>query len=115
MDMKIPLVRFFSEGDEQRFFAALAAIPAIKTHTGQGRNFTLKIDCRVLTTPMLRELVALLVRYSADLSSLCEFSRQKRFHWLNEPGNFWHKHFLPAPSTPAGAYEYASYIFDDLS
>ncbi|MBB1626447.1 hypothetical protein [Achromobacter sp. UMC71] len=115
MDVKIPLVRFLSPGDEQRFFDALTAIPAIKNHTGKGPDFTLKIDRRRLSTAMLRELLALLVRYGADLSALCPLAREKKFWWLNEPGNYWHKPLLPPPAAPASVYQYAPYIFDDLS
>lgn len=113
--MKIPLVRFFSQGDEQRFFDALAAIPAITNHAGQGRHFTLKIDRRKLDSPMVHELVALLVRYGADLSSLCQLAREEKFWWLNEPGNYWHQHLLATPASTTRAYQYAPYLYDDLS
>jgi len=115
LDMKIPLARFFSEGDEKRFFDALATIPAITSHTGHGHDFTLKIDRRRLSSAMVRELVALLVRYGADLSSLCALAREEKFWWLNEPGNYWHKPLLPPAAQAARPYEYAPYIFDDLS
>lgn len=60
MDIKIPLVRFLSKGDEHRFFGALDDIAAIKGYAGSGRELVLKIDRRILDAVMLRELIALL-------------------------------------------------------
>ncbi|CAG9245598.1 conserved hypothetical protein [Burkholderia diffusa] len=91
MDIRISLVRFFSKGDEQRFFDGLDGVAAIKSYVGSGRELIVKIDRRVLDASMLREFIALLSRYDIDLSALSILADSKKFAWLKDPQCYWHK------------------------
>jgi hypothetical protein len=80
---------FYSYNDEKNFFRWLEGIPAIKTVTGYSKG--LKV---VVKTPIddqdLRELLAVMSRYSLDLRSLKELLSEDNKSWFNDPTMPWH-------------------------
>jgi hypothetical protein len=80
---------FYSYNDEKNFFRWLEDIPAIKKVTGSSKG--LKV---VVKTPIedqdLRELLAVMSRYSLDLGSLKELLSEGNESWFKNPKMYWH-------------------------
>ncbi|WP_409279589.1 hypothetical protein [Pseudomonas defluvii] len=91
MEVKIKLVRFLSKGDERRFFLGLNEILAVKSCSGLGCFLVVKIDRRVLSNAMTKELIALLSRYGICLAPLSVLADSKKFSWIKDPGFYWYK------------------------
>jgi hypothetical protein len=94
MNIKIDLVTFYSKGDESRFFHGLKDISAITGMTGVHRSLILKIDARILNNEMLRELIALLWRYSIALHPLRTLCKKKKFEWISDKKFYWHQNMF---------------------
>ena len=82
--------RFYSESDEDYFFAWLKSIPAIKDFIGApgGLNLTIEDPIDRLS---FYELVGLLTRYQLDkkvLRRLCELHNDP---WFTDTKNYWYE------------------------
>lgn len=99
MDIEITLKSFYSMGDERRFFQGLKEISSITEVCGVGRNLIIKIQMRSFSKDNLRELLALLWRYSISLAPLKVFADKKKFLWLNDSRCYWYKSMFKEDST----------------
>ncbi|HEV2649853.1 MAG TPA: hypothetical protein VGU69_01235 [Rhizomicrobium sp.] len=80
---------FYSHNDEKNFFRWLEEIPAVGKVTGTSKG--LKI---VVKTPVadkdLREIIAVMSRYSLDLHPLHALLTTENSDWFKNPEAFWH-------------------------
>lgn len=91
MLIKVKLTRFYSSGDERRFFEGLESVAAIRNIRGEGRELILDVLLKDLSGESLSELVALFFRYKISLAPLKSFAQKSKFLWLNNQKGFWYK------------------------
>ena len=80
---------FYSQRDEDHFFAWLQSIPAIKGVTGRGAGLELVVE-RPVDKDSLRDLIAVMTRYNIDcrpLKPLCDEHPDERFR---DEKTYWH-------------------------
>jgi len=66
-------VRFFSQGDEEAFFAWIARIRCVSRVEGVGTEIRLHIPRRAISWACLRELIGLFWRYEVHMGQLAQF------------------------------------------
>ena len=91
MNLKIKLVTFYSKADENRLFEALQDISAIVDIKGVGRDLVMQLNMANLDNDMLRDLLALFMRYGISMRSLRELSANVKFEWLNDTKAYWYQ------------------------
>jgi hypothetical protein len=91
MNLKIKLVTFYSNADESRLFEGLQSITAITDIKGVGRDLVMQLNVTILDDDMLRDLLALFMRYGISMYPLRELSRNVKFEWLNDTNAYWHQ------------------------
>ena len=82
--------RFYSESDEDYFFAWLKSIPAIKNFVGTQGGLSLTIE-EPIDQLSFYELSGLLTRYQLDkkvLRRLCELHDDP---WFTDAKNYWYE------------------------
>jgi hypothetical protein len=84
-------MRYFSSGDEAAFFSWLQAIPGVIAVKGCGRELHIQLRSKRLSAQSLRELIALYLRYSGNLSELAQFENSSNSSWFSAPQAVWHK------------------------
>jgi hypothetical protein len=84
-------VRYYHQVDEDMFFAWLSRIPCVKSYTGEGRDGLVVRLKRRPGKDDLRQLLALLYRYGADMRQLAKFETAKNRDWFCDPDRFWHE------------------------
>jgi hypothetical protein len=83
-------VRFFHEVDERAFFEWLERVPCVESFQGEGPD---QLVVRLRHSPReddLRQLLALLFRYHANMTQLAKFETEENRGWFRRPDNFWH-------------------------
>lgn len=91
MKVEFELTKFYSHGDEARFFSGLRDIRAVRDVVGVGRGIQVDLDARLLSKELLWELIALLWRYQIALRPLAVLSQQKKFLWIKDDRSYWHR------------------------
>jgi hypothetical protein len=84
-------VVYFSQGDEDAFFAWLNRIGAVSGSRGVGNELLITIKDGAISDLDLRELIGLFHRYNIDKKQLGQFITEKNSSWFR--GNlsaFWH-------------------------
>lgn len=84
-------VTFYHPADEQMFFEWLARIPCVKSYEGDGNDGLVVRLKRRPGQDELRQIIALLYRYRADMRQLAKFETAQNRAWFCEPKTFWHK------------------------
>ena len=84
-------VRYYHPADEDMFFKWLASIPCVKSYAGEGSDGLVVRLKRRPGQDDLRQLIALLYRYGADMRQLAKFETAKNRDWFCDPETFWHK------------------------
>ena len=91
VELQATAVRFFSQGDEAAFFGWLKTMPFVEHIEGRGRTLYIKINSSAVDEDGLRELLAMLRRYSVDLAQLVAFDREEFAEWFRRDDAYWHK------------------------
>lgn len=91
MDIQIASIKFFSGGDEDRFFSALSEFPAVSGFKGHGRDLIITIDVERADDVFLFEFAALLRRYRIRLSALACLADIESLQWMKDAELYWHK------------------------
>ena len=85
-------VRYYHQADERAFFEWLARIPCVKNYEWGEGSYGLVVQLkRRPGQDDLRQLLALLYRYGADMRQLAKFETAKNRGWYRDPKKFWHK------------------------
>ena len=84
-------VTYYHPADERMFFEWLRRIPCVKSYEGDGSNGLVVRLKRRPGQDDLRQLIALLYRYGADMRQLAKFETAKNRAWFCDPKKFWHK------------------------
>lgn len=82
-------VEFYSFLDEELFFGWLKSIPAYQRCDGVGRSLVVEFDEGLVCEEMVRELLALFLRYEHALAPLAIFSNFKGGEFLLDKGGPW--------------------------
>jgi hypothetical protein len=84
-------VRFFSEGDEEAFFAWLKKLPFVEHYEGRGRVLYISVNLLAIDESGLREILALFRRYGVGLRQLAIFDRDEFADWFRSDQAYWHE------------------------
>ncbi|MDP2410566.1 MAG: hypothetical protein Q8M26_09805 [Pseudolabrys sp.] len=79
---------FYSERDEQMFFAWLRSIGCVGDVKGVGPTLNITL-ARSPNDSELRELIALFFRYEVDMRQLAAFASEVNRHWFHDTKAFW--------------------------
>ena len=82
-------VIYYHPADERMFFEWLSRIPSVKSYAGEGSNGLVVRLKRRPGQDDLRQFVALLYRYGADMRQLAKFETAKNRSWFRDPKKFW--------------------------
>jgi hypothetical protein len=89
-------VRFWSQFDEEAFFAWIARIPGVVECRGVGNEIQLIIPRRRLSQHALHELVGLFKRYRiARMDQLAQFLDEANRRWFADPRKVYHRKVFP--------------------
>jgi hypothetical protein len=80
---------FYSQTDEDHFFAWLESITAIKGVTGKGRGLELIVE-RPIGEESLRDLIALMTRYGVDRRPLKPLCEEQKDEYFRDKRKYWH-------------------------
>jgi hypothetical protein len=80
---------FYSQTDEDHFFAWLESIPAIKKVTGRERGLELVVE-RPIDKESLRDLIALMTRYDVNRRPLKPLCDEQEDEYFRDEGKYWH-------------------------
>lgn len=84
-------VTYFSQGDEEAFFAWLNRIGAVSGARGVGNELLITIKDATISDPDLRELIGLFHRYNIEKKQLGQFVTEKNSSWFRDNLRaFWH-------------------------
>lgn len=84
-------VVYFSQVDEEIFFAWLNRIGAVSESRGAGDELIIMIKDGPISDPDLRELVGLFHRYNIEKRQLSQFASDRNSSWFKDNANaFWH-------------------------
>jgi hypothetical protein len=84
-------VLYYHPVDEDMFFKWLASIPCVESYAREGSDGLVVRLKRRPGRDDLRQLIALLYRYGADMRQLAKFETAKNRDWFRNPKAFWHK------------------------
>ena len=79
---------FYSQTDEDHFFAWLESIPAVKKVTGRGRGLELIVE-RPIDKESLRDLIALMTRYDVNRRPLRALCDEQEDEYFRDRGRYW--------------------------
>lgn len=91
MKIAIELAKFYSAGDERRFFQGLRDNPAVSGFKGVGRQLYLSVVIGRLSQEAITDLLALLWRYEIVLQPLAHLAEKERFAWLRDDRGYWYE------------------------
>ncbi|MEF9388517.1 hypothetical protein V4890_23285 [Ralstonia solanacearum species complex bacterium KE056] len=91
MKINFELSKFYSHGDEARFFSGIKDIRAVKDVVGVGGGIQVDLDARLLSRESLWDLISLLWRYQIPLRPLAVLSKSSRFIWIRDNRFYWHE------------------------
>jgi len=83
-------VRFFSQGDENAFFAWLDKLPFVERCEGRGRTLCILVNSAAVDEDGLREMLALFSRYGIGLRQLAFFDRKEFAGWFRNEQAYWY-------------------------
>jgi hypothetical protein len=102
MKIDFELSKFYSHGDEARFFSGLKDIRAVKDVVGVGRGIQVDLDTRLLSRESLWDLISLLWRYQIPLRPLAVLSKRNRFLWIKDSRFYWHESMFEEEKASSG-------------
>jgi hypothetical protein len=82
-------LRYYSQADEDHFFAWLQSIPAIEKVTGVGRGLELIVR-RPIDKGSLYDLIAVMTRYNLDCRPLKPLCDEQQDEYFRDEGKYWH-------------------------
>lgn len=77
---------FYSQGDEDAFFAWLGRIPAVE---GVHRH-DVRLKSGAPCEADLRELLAAFYRYSLNMAQFAQLETAENTAWFRKPGAYWY-------------------------
>jgi hypothetical protein len=80
---------YYCQTDEDHFFGWLQSIPAIKAVKGTPSGLELTVQ-RPIDSDSLRDLIALLTRYSVDCRPLKPLCDEQQDEYFRAKGKYWH-------------------------
>ena len=80
---------YYSQVDEDHFFAWLQSIPAIKKIKGTRSGLELIVQ-RPFDKESLRDLIALMTRYNVDCRPLRPLCDEQPDEYFRREGTYWH-------------------------
>lgn len=83
-------VPFYSQLDEDYFFAWLQDITKVKAVKGTPRGLEILLD-KPVDEECLADLAALLTRYSVDLKPMKALCAPNNERWFRDPNRRWHQ------------------------
>lgn len=86
--LKCHKTAFYSQLDEEMFFAGLRRISGVKDIKGEGFDLLFSVPLRV-SGKSLRELLGLFFRYKIDMRQLSQFATEKNRAWFESSEAFW--------------------------
>jgi hypothetical protein len=82
---------YYSQRDEDHFFAWLEAIPGVTRIVGTPEGLRVTLRSKRLSDFALRDLLALHFRYGLRMTELAQFENPKNTSWFRSPTAYWHK------------------------
>ena len=79
---------YYSDADEANFFRWLQQVPAVKDVKGGPSGLEVAVNVPI-DDDSLRELIALLTRYSLEKDSLRHLLTPENEHWFRKKGMYW--------------------------
>jgi hypothetical protein len=92
------LCSFYSQTDEDHFFAWLQSIPSIKGVKGVGRGLEVIVK-RPIDKESLRDLIALMTRYGLDCRPLKPLCDEQPDEYFRTEGKFWYSAVYGLPKS----------------
>jgi hypothetical protein len=89
VELKAQRTRFFSQLDEEAFFAWLEKLPCVSKIEGKGDTVFIRVFESKVDEYALRELLALFRRYGVDMKQLAAFDKQQFAHWFRNRDAYW--------------------------
>jgi hypothetical protein len=83
-------MHYGSQGDEAAFFTWLQSIPGVVSVKGYGHELHIGLRSAKLSTPALREFIALYERYGGRMQELAQFANASNESWFTAKGAPWH-------------------------
>ena len=90
MEIEIKLPRWFSDGDEDYFFAWLKSVDQVKHYAGGPRGLVVTL-AEPVDDPNLRELIGLMRRYDLDMKWLRQLRTKENEKWFASETKDWHQ------------------------
>lgn len=84
-------VYFFSQGDEDAFFAWLSRLAFVESYAGRGSTLYIRANLGSVDHQELREIIALFHRYGIDLRQLAAFDRPEFATWFRDKRSYWYE------------------------
>ena len=81
--------RYYSQTDEEYFFAWLQSIPVVKKVKGVPSGLELVVQ-RPVDRESLRDLIALMTRYDVDRRPLKVLCEEQPDEYFRREGTYWH-------------------------
>ena len=81
---------YYSQSDEDAFFAWLQSIPGVTKVVGTPEGLRVKLRSKRLSESALRSLLALHQRYSLRMAELAQFETAANTVWFRSPHAYWH-------------------------
>lgn len=89
---------YYSQGDEDAFFAWLQSIPCVAGVGGSGTDLHIELKSQPDDLE-LRELLALFFRYKMDMKSLAIFETSSNAAWFSKKSMYWYKGVFGSKAT----------------
>lgn len=84
-------VEYFSQGDEDSFFAWLQGIPCVGKVHGVNVDLLIELKTDLVQDDDLRELTALFYRYGVDMRQLKKLVTKRNADWYrDDTETYWH-------------------------
>ena len=83
---------YYSQGDEDAFFAWLQHIGCVNRVRGEGATLHILLKTRTVSDAELRELIALFHRYQLEKRPLAQFLTTENRAWFrDDEGSYWYR------------------------
>ena len=90
LEIEMVSVKFYSNKDEDDFFAWLQSIPSVVEVEGRGRSLYAFVNEAALSMDDAREFAALFYRYRISLKELAKFGSGPIAAEFNNPKGYWY-------------------------
>ena len=84
-------VRYYSNGDEDAFFAWLKSIDCVTDYYGELRTLYIEVDPDKVDLIQIRELIGLFHRYKISKAQLAQLEKEEFRAWLRQSGSYWQR------------------------